>query len=75
MNVLEGMAMGLKPIVHRFPGAEEQFEDFTFDTVRAAVNMITSTWLDPEFYREIVKEGYSIKNYKQLHKVIDGVSP
>ena len=70
VNVLEGMAMGLKPVVHRWPGAEEQFEDFTFDTVRAAVNSITSKWLDPVLYRSIVSDRYSIENYKQLHNIV-----
>ena len=73
VNVLEGMAMGLKPVVHRFPGAEEQFEDFTFYTVREARNMIMARVSPkPEFYRSIVRDKYSTDNYKQLYEIING---
>lgn len=73
MNVLEGMAMGLKPIVHRWPGAEDQFpESCLFDTVRAAINSILSRWSDkPTSYRSIVDDSYNVTNYKKLHDIIN----
>ena len=71
MNVLEGMAMGLKPVVHRWPGAEEQFEElYLFDTVRAAINSISQKWLEPELYRSMVADKFNVTNYKKLHPII-----
>ena len=38
-NVIEAMAKGIKPIIHNWPGAEEQFS--VFNTIDEACNMIS----------------------------------
>lgn len=39
-NVIEAMAKGIKPVVHNWPGAVEQFGDAVFNTIDEAVSMI-----------------------------------
>jgi glycosyltransferase involved in cell wall biosynthesis len=73
-NVIEGMATGLKPVIHNWPGAKEQFpEDWVFDTVDQAVKLITEGEYNPLAYREWVEKHYSMDNIKQIHQVIKDV--
>jgi glycosyltransferase involved in cell wall biosynthesis len=62
-NVIEAMAKGLKPVVHDWPGADDQFpEDVRFSTAEEAATQI----LDPKYesarYRSIVEDKFSLKN-------------
>jgi len=70
---IEGMAMGLKPIVHDWPGARQQFGPWVFRTVAEAADMITSDDYQPETFREWVKQHYSMTNITKLHDVIKDV--
>lgn len=72
-NVIEGMACGLKPIVHHWAGANEQFPGFTFSTVDEAVKLITSEDYEPLKYRWIVDEKYSLANIAKIHDVIEDI--
>ena len=73
-NVLEGMAMGLKPIVHAWPGADTQFpEDAIFKTAEQAAQLIMNGDYQPLKYRQWIKDHYSLDNIKMIHKVIEDV--
>jgi glycosyltransferase involved in cell wall biosynthesis len=74
-NVIEGMATGLKPVIHNWPGAKEQFpEDCVFDTVEQAVKLITEGGYNPLACREWVEKHYSMDNIRQIHQVIKDVT-
>lgn len=66
-NVIEAMAKGIKPIVHNWPGAEDQFQNHLFNTVDQAVKLIQGDY-DSEVYRQEVEEKFSVKN---IEKVVD----
>ena len=61
-NVIEAMAKGIKPIVHAWPGAEDQFDD-TFSTVEEAVDQILRGAYDSEEYLAKVATTFSVRNY------------
>jgi len=61
MGILEGMACGLKPVVHNFPGAERIFApEFVFNTAEDFCRQILSAEYEPKRYREFVKARYSL---------------
>jgi len=85
-NVLEAMAKGIKPIVHNWPVAEEQFRGFVFNEVDEAVQGIDSTlenlrhveyeWpIDGDYnsalYHQTVNDNFSLDNYRRVLDVID----
>jgi glycosyltransferase involved in cell wall biosynthesis len=67
-NVLEAMAKGIKPVVHAWPGSEDQFKGLLFDTAAEAAAMITSAAYDSLAYRTKVEKDFSLKN---IEKVVD----
>lgn len=72
-NVLEGMAAGLKPVVHNFPGATEVLpEKWVYDTVQQAVERLTGDHGDPYEYREWVRCHYG--RDKQVERVCELLS-
>jgi glycosyltransferase involved in cell wall biosynthesis len=75
MNIMEAMAMGIKPIIHDWPGAREQFpEDHIFRTVDEATNIIQNHmgW-KPQEYRAWVADKFPMSNYEQIYDVIEEV--
>lgn len=75
-NVLEAMAMGIKPIIHAWPGAYEQFpREYIFRTVSEAVKMIKFSFgslsYNPEKYRQWIEVHYSLNNIEKLREVIE----
>jgi glycosyltransferase involved in cell wall biosynthesis len=71
-NVLEGMALGIKPIVFNWPGAVELFgHQHVFSTVMEARNMITADEYDSVGYRRFVSTLYSPDAiYGRLEKIL-----
>ena len=70
MGLLEGMACGLKPVIHNFPGASEIFpREFLFNIAEEFCDQILSDKYEPEIYRRFVAENYPLKN--QLNRVND----
>ena len=63
-NVIEAMAKGIKPIVHHWPGAEDQFPEYTFNTVDEAVQMIESDTYESGKYRRLVEKQFSLNNIR-----------
>lgn len=61
-GVIEGMARGLKPVVHHLPGADELFPpDQLFTRVDEAVEMLTGD-VQPVRYRRFAERRYGIED-------------
>ncbi|HUW17763.1 MAG TPA: glycosyltransferase [Sedimentisphaerales bacterium] len=70
MGLLEGMACGLKPVVHNFPGASQIFpSEFLFNISEQFCEQIRRGPYEPQKYRRFVEENYPLKN--QLSKIND----
>jgi glycosyltransferase involved in cell wall biosynthesis len=65
-NVIEAMAKGVKPIVHRWPGAEDQFPNYLFDTVNQAVEAIQSQDYNSSAYRDHVDSYFGLANIEKV---------
>lgn len=65
-NVMEAMAKGIKPVVHLWPGAEDQFNGFTFKTVDDAVQSIQAESYEPEKYRQNALEKFGLRNIETV---------
>jgi glycosyltransferase involved in cell wall biosynthesis len=68
VNVLEGMARGLKPVVHVFPGARDLFPgEYLWRTVDEFCERILAPAYEPAKYRDFVAGRYSLAG--QLAKI------
>ena len=68
MGLLEGMACGLKPVIHNFPGAGQIFpSEFLFNIAEQFCEQILADRYEPKKYRRFVEENYSLKD--QLTKI------
>ncbi len=68
MGLLEGMACGLKPVIHNFPGASQIFpSEFLFNISEEFCEQILSDIYEPRKCRRFVEENYSLK--EQLRKI------
>jgi glycosyltransferase involved in cell wall biosynthesis len=68
MGLLEGMACGLKPVIHNFPGASQIFpSEFLFNISEDFCQQVLSDKYEPCRYRKFVEENYSLK--KQLGEI------
>lgn len=66
-NVIEAMAKGIKPVVHNWPGSDEQFyKHFRFSTVSEAAYMIHEESYISTQYRDLVKEKFGLSNYAKV---------
>jgi len=72
-NVIEAMAKGIKPIVHNWNGARQQFGSFVFDTVDKAIHEIESPQYDPKLYRHCVEEKFGAANYNKVRDIVCGL--
>lgn len=62
MGILEGMAAGLKPIIHYFPGADEIYpQEFLFNIAEDFCEQVLSDNYEPLRYRQFVEQRYSRK--------------
>jgi len=68
MGLMEGMACGLKPVIHNFPGADQIFgSEFLFKLSEEFCEQVLSERYEPRKYRRFVEENYSLKS--QLGKI------
>lgn len=77
MFVLEAMAKGIKPIIHWWPGADEQYPGFTiFQAIRDAVDCIESDTIQytchSKRYREFVEQKRGVGLADKVAKIIVG---
>jgi glycosyltransferase involved in cell wall biosynthesis len=67
-GLLEGMACGLKPVIHNFPGAGQTFpSEFLFNISEEFCEQICSGKYEPQRYRRFVEENYPLEN--QMKKI------
>jgi glycosyltransferase involved in cell wall biosynthesis len=80
MSILEGMACGLKPVIHNYPGAEDVFpKEFLFNIAEQFCQQILSDDYQSAKYRRYVEERYSLagqlgrvsKLFQDFEKQID----
>lgn len=64
-NVIEAMAKGIKPVVHNWPGATDQFAD-TFETAAQAAEMILDQHYASDEYRAVVEQKFSLSNIERV---------
>jgi len=66
-NVIEAMAKGIKPVIHDWPGADDQFEAVNrfVDLSQAAAQFDPVSRYDSSFYRAQVGEKFSLKNIER----------
>jgi pentatricopeptide repeat protein len=70
MGLLEGIACGLKPVIHNFPGASQIFpSEFLFNISEEFCEQILSDTYEPQKYRRFVEENYPLKD--QLSRIND----
>ena len=68
LGLLEGMACGLKPVIHRFPGADQIFpSEHLFNISEQFCQQVCDDRYEPEQYRRFVEERYSLK--RQLNSI------
>ena len=68
LGLLEGMACGLKPVIHNFPGADQIFpSDALFNISEEFCRQVCSDRYEPRAYRRFVEERYSLE--KQLSEI------
>jgi len=72
VSVLEGMACGLKPVMHNFPGAGQILPaEFLFDLAEDFCRQILSEKYEPGSYRAIVDRSHSRKSrMKEINEVL-----
>lgn len=69
--LLAGMACGLKPIIHNFPGAERLFpRPYVFNIAEQFCELVLSPEYEPEKYRRFVEECHPAR--EQL-KAVSGI--
>jgi tetratricopeptide (TPR) repeat protein len=68
MGLLEGMACGLKPVIHNFPGSNQIFpSEFLFNISEEFCQQVCSEHYEPQRYRRFVEERYSLQ--RQLNAI------
>jgi len=67
----EAMAKGIKPVLHRFYGADGLWPGITWDTIDQAIEMITEDRYDSASYRQyLIDHGYTLD---QMMTAIDKI--
>ena len=67
-GIMEGMATGLKPLIHNFYAAKEMYpKKYLFNTIDEFVDMIMSDEYDSAEYRKYIEDNYPLE--KQLAKI------
>lgn len=71
-SVNEGMAKGLKPLVHMWPGSVQQYpKECLFVTVDEAVKLIQAeSEYDSEKYKNWAEERFSFKNIEKIRNIV-----
>lgn len=67
-NVIEAMAKGIKPVIHNWPGAKDQFGKWVFDGAFQAAKDILSPDYQSSEYRDWVSKHFYLDN---ISRVID----
>lgn len=70
----EAMAKGIKPVLHRFYGADDLWPRITWSSIDEAVEMIKEDDYDSEGYRQyLIRQGYTLPQMmEKIMEVING---
>ncbi|MBU1626270.1 glycosyltransferase, partial [bacterium] len=69
-NIAEAMAMGIKPLIHNWPGAKNLYpKKYLFNTIDKFKNMVINGEYNSREYREHIEKNYSLE--VQLRKIED----
>lgn len=76
MGICEAMAMGIKPLIHNFVGAEYIYsKDFLWNSIDDLIKMLGSKY-DSNKYRSYISDNFSIKNTnKRISRLIKSSTP
>ncbi len=74
VNVLEGMARGLKPVLHEFPGSRGFFRpELLFKTVDEFCDRILKDPYESQKYRDVVADNFSLqRQLKSINQIFLG---
>ncbi|HPB88201.1 MAG TPA: glycosyltransferase, partial [Thermotogota bacterium] len=71
MAILEAMSKGIKPIIHNFYVADEFYsEQYLFNTVGQAVDMITNEPYDSTEYRRFAEQHNETKQLEEISELV-----
>jgi len=72
MSVLEGMACGLKPLVHNWIGADVVYEkEWTWHNINSLKRLLEGN-INPEKYREYIRQKYDfVTMYDKMKKLVE----
>ncbi len=72
-NILEGMAMGIMPLIHAWPGAEQLFpEEFIFDFIGELPEKLKMKY-DSNKYRKFVEDNHNLNiSLPKMEKILIG---
>lgn len=75
VGILEGMACGLKPVVHNFVGAKQIFpSEFLFNISEEFCGQILSDTYEPRRYRGFVEQRYSLnRQLSGINEILAGL--
>jgi len=75
VGILEGMACGLKPVVHNFVGAQQIFpSEFLFNISEEFCGQILSDTHEPRRYRGFVEQRYSLnRQLSGINEILAGL--
>ena len=73
VGLLEAMAAGLKPVIHRYVGASGMFpEELLWDTIPQFIDMITTGPMHSAAYRDLVRQRYGLAGQlRRLEAIIE----
>jgi glycosyltransferase involved in cell wall biosynthesis len=75
VSVMEGMACGLRPLVHDFPGASEVYDpDFVWTSIDDfAAAVMDEGGYDPARYRQFIGERYDLADQmRKIEEMLEG---
>lgn len=72
LPMAEGMAKGIKPVIHHWWGADEIYpSEFIFESVDQAIDIITSKDYDSQRYRQYILDHYTLeKHTNNLNRIL-----
>lgn len=72
-SVIEAMAKGIKPAIHEYPGAADQFpQNMVFGKISEAVNMLShESMYDSQVYRHWADSRFSLDNLSVIKNKVD----
>lgn len=73
-TIAEGMAKGIKPIIHNWPGAMEFWpKEYIFNDTDEFIAMVTSNRYDSQRYRRYIEENFPLtKQLEAIDRVLFG---